>query len=117
MATVMTMVLYQIVKILTDVTGLASAYPQNFGPDVIGGLVDIKNIVPAEVFLVVVGVYMLEIIIMLASFVGSLEHGDDPLDKHYLIATNVLLGLTIFCACVLIIYFIFGKLIMTWEAP
>jgi len=117
MATIMVMVLYQIVKILTDVTGLASAYPQNFGPDVIGGLVDIKNILPVEIFVVVVGVYMIEIVVMLASFVGSLEYGDDPLDKYNLIASNVLMSLAIFAACVLIIYFIFRNLITVWGVP
>jgi len=114
MATIMVMVLFQITKILANVTGLAAAYPQNFGSEMLGGLVDIKNILPAEIFLVVVGIYMLEIVIMLASFVGSLEHGDDPLDKYYLIATNVLINLVIFSACVLIIYFIFKNLINVW---
>ena len=111
MATIMVMVLYQIVSILTNVTGLAEAYPQQLGPDVLGSVVDIKNIMPAEVFLVVVGVYMLEITIMLATFICSLQYGDDPLDKHYLIATNIVIGLCIFSFSVLLIYFIFKGLI------
>jgi len=111
MATIMVMVLYQIVSILTNVTGLAGAYPQQLGPDVLGGIVDIKNIMPVEVFLVVVGIYMLEITIMLASFINSLQYGDDPLDKHYLITTNIVIGLCIFSFSVLLIYFIFKGLI------
>jgi len=111
MATIMVMVLYQIVGILTNVTGLAQAYPQQLGPDVLGGIVDIKNIMPAEVFLVVVGIYMLEITIMLATFINSLQYGDDPLDKHYLISTNIIIGLCIFDFSVLLIYFIFKGLI------
>ena len=111
MATIMTMVLFQIEKLLSDVTGLSAAYPQNFSGDVLGSIVDIKNIMPAEVFLVVVGVYMLEIVLMLAVFIGSLEHGDDPLDKHQLIASNVFLCYTIFSVCVLFIFFIFRNLI------
>ncbi len=117
MATIIVMVLFQIVNILTNVTGLATAYPQSFAPEMLGSLVDIKNILPAEIFLVVVGVYMLEIVIMLASFVGTLEYGDDPLDKHYLIATNILLSLCIFTACILIIYFIFRNIITFWGVP
>jgi len=114
MATIMTMVLFQIEKLLTDVTGLSQAYPQNFGSDSLGGLVDIKHVMPAEIFLVVVGIYMLEIVLMLAIFIGSLEHGDDPLDKHQLIATNVFLCYFIFSASVLFIYFIFRNLIKFW---
>jgi len=114
MATIMTMVLFQIEKLLTDVTGLSQAYPQNFGSDSLGGLVDIKHVMPAEIFLVVVGIYMLEIVLMLAIFIGSLEHGDDPLDKHQLISTNVLLCYFIFSASVLFIYFIFRNLIKFW---
>ncbi len=69
---------------------------------------------PAEIFLVVVGIYMVEIIVMLAIFIGSLEYGDDPLDKHRLIANNVFLGYLIFSGCILFIYFIFRNLI-TFE--
>lgn len=111
MATIMIMVLFQIVSLLTNVTGLAGAYPQQLGPDVLEGLVDVKNIMPAEIFLVVVGIYMLEITIMLAMFITSLEYGDDPLDKHYLITTNVTISLCIFSFSVLLIYFIFRGII------
>lgn len=114
MATIMTMVLFQVEKLLADVTGLATAYPQNFNENVLGTMVDIKNVMPAEIFLVVVGVYMLEIVLMLAVFIGSLEHGDDPLDKHQLITTNVFLCYFMFSACVLVIYFIFRNLISFW---
>jgi hypothetical protein len=111
MATIMTMVLFQIEKLLGDVLGLSKAYPQSFEAGTLGGLVDIKNVMPAEIFLVVVGIYMLEIIVMLAIFIASLEHGNDPLDKHKLIATNVLFGFLIFSGCILFIYFIFRNLI------
>jgi len=117
MATIIVMVLVQIVRILTSVTGLASAYPGQFGPDVIGSLVDIKSIMPAEVFLIVVGIYMLEITMMLASFIDSIEYGDDPLDKHYLITTNLVISLCIFSFCILLIYFIFGGLISFIWTP
>lgn len=116
MATIMVMVLFQITSILTNITGLSEAYPQQLGPDVMGGLVDIKNILPAEVFLVVVGIYMIEITIMLASFICSLQHGDDPLDRHYLITTNLVIGLCIFSFSILLIYFIFKNLIgLMWA--
>jgi hypothetical protein len=111
MSTIMTMVLFEISRILTSVTGLAAAYPQNFAPDVLGTIVDVKNIMPGEAFLIVVGIYMIEIIVMLASFVGTLEHGDDPLDKYQLIATNILISMTIFTFSVLFMYFIFKGLI------
>jgi len=117
MATIMIMVLYQIVSILTGITGLAEAYPQQLGPDVLGGLVDIKNIMPAEMFLVVVGIYMLEITMMLAIFINSLQNGDDPLDKYYLISTNVAISLCIFSFSVLLIYFIFKGLINFMWIP
>jgi len=115
MSVIMTMVLFQIEKLLADVTGLSQAYPQSFEASTLGGFVDIKNVMPAELFLVVVGIYMLEIIVMLATFIGSLEHGDDPLDKHRLIATNVFLGYLIFSGCILVIYFIFRNLITFWA--
>ncbi len=118
MATIMIMVLFQIVNILANVTGLSGAYPDQLGPDVLGTIVDIKNIMPAEIFLVVVGIYMIEITVMLASFIDSLQYGDDPLDRHYLISTNLVIALCIFSFAILLIYFIFKGLIgFIWMEP
>ena len=116
MATIMTLVLFKIDQLLVDVTGLSTAYPENFSEDILGSMVDINNVMPAELFLVVVGVYMLEVVLMLAVFIGALEHGDDKLDKHKLITENVLICYVIFSVSVLFIYFIFRNLIMFWNA-
>ena len=93
------------------------AVPSLATPGLLESLVDIKNIVPAEIFLVIVGAYMLEVIILLSIFLATLEHGGDSLDKYSLITNGTLIGMTIFSFSILLIYFIFSGIIsMVWPA-
>jgi hypothetical protein len=85
-------------------------------PSFIETIVDVKRIIPAEVFLVIVGVYMLEVIILLSIFLSTLEHGGDPLEKYRLIARETVTGMLIFTFSILVIYFLFGGIIkMMWP--
>ncbi len=115
MATLMVMVLYQIASLLTQVTGLADR--PEFTPENLMFATDIKNILPAEAFLVCVGIYMLEVTIMLGYFVSTLEHGEDKFERYKLISQSVLISLGIFTFCLLLIYFTFAGLIQQVGKP
>jgi len=116
MATIMVMILAKIVFLLSSVTGLSSTLPQLQSPSFIESIVDIKKIIPAEVFLIIVGTYMLEVVILLSTFLSSLEHGGDTLEKYKLITNGTMTGMLIFTFSILIIYFIFGGIIkMMWP--
>jgi hypothetical protein len=116
MATIMVMVLFYIAKILVSVTGLSSAVPSLAAPGMLESLVDIKKIVPAETFLIIVGTYMLEVIVLLSIFLTRLEHGGDSLDGYRLVTTGVLIGMVIFSFSILLIYFIFSGIFgMVWP--
>ena len=116
MATIMVMILAQIVSILSSITGLSSTIPSLSSPGLIESIVDFKNILPAEIFLIIVGVYMIEIIVLLSIFLSTLEHGGDPLDKYRLIAYGTSLGTSIFTFSILLIYFIFGGILsIVWS--
>jgi hypothetical protein len=116
MATIMVMVLFNIAKILVTVTGLSNSMPALSQPSMLETLVDIKKIVPAETFLIIVGVYMLEVIILLTIFLTRLEHGGDSLDGYKMLTTGLLIGMAIFSFSILLIYFIFGGIFnMVWP--
>ena len=116
LATVMVMILAQIVSILSSVTGLTSVAPQLSNPTFLSSIVDVKKIIPAEIFLVIVGSYMLEVIILLSVFLSMLEHGGDPIEEHVLIARGTLTGMIIFSFSILLIYFVFGGMLkMVWS--
>jgi len=116
LATVMVMVLYRITMILASITGLAGSVPAISTPGLLEVIVDIKKIVPAEYLLVIVGTYMLEVVILLSTFLSTLKHGGDPLEKYRLMTKGVLTGTLIFSFSVLIIYFIFGGIIkLAWS--
>ncbi|MEM2175168.1 MAG: hypothetical protein QXI58_06070 [Candidatus Micrarchaeia archaeon] len=109
LATLMVMVLFQIASLLTSITGL-SQRPE-FTPENLMFATDIKNIIPAEAFLVCVGIYMLEVTFMLAYFSSTLEHGEDVFERYKLIAQSILISLGIFTFTILFIYFTFAGLI------
>ena len=113
MATIMVMVLFHISKILVSVTGLSNSIPALSTPSMLESLVDIKKIVPAEIFLVIVGAYMLEVIILLSIFLTRLEHGGDPLDFYKSLTIGLLIGMTIFSFSILLIYFMFSGILGT----
>ncbi len=115
LATLMVMVLFQIASLLTNITGL-SQRPE-FTPENLMLAVDIKNVIPAEVFLVCVGIYMLEVTFMLAYFISTLEHGEDVFERYKLISQSTLISLGIFTFTILLIYFTFAGLLPTISVP
>ena len=117
LATVMIMVLYKMTLILASITGLAGSSSAFSGTGLLDSIIDMKNIIPVEVFTIIVGVYMLEVIVLISIFLSTLEHGGDPLEKYRLIANGSLVGVVMFSFCILLIYFIFGAIIkLAWPA-
>lgn len=116
LATVMIMVLYKMTLILASITGLAGSSSAFSGTGLLDSIIDIKNIIPVEVFTIIVGVYMLEVIVLISIFLSTLEHGGDPLEKYRSIANGSLIGVVMFSFCILLIYFIFGAIIkLAWS--
>lgn len=109
LATLMVMVLFQIASLLTNITGLSNR--PEFTPENLMFATDFKNIIPAEAFLICVGIYMIEVTFLLAYFISSLEHGEDQFERYKLIAQSILISLGIFTFCLLLIYFTFAGMI------
>lgn len=110
LAGLLTSVLVQISQLLATLTGLSGQSPFS-QPNLLGVLVDIKNIVPIEYFVIIVGVYMIEVVITLAMFLSALQYGEDPLEKHKLIANGLFRGMLIFSAVSLFTYVAFSGLV------
>lgn len=75
------------------------------------GSMEIENMLPIETLVLVVGIYMIEMLVMLNIFIVRLERGEDRIEIEYNIATSLLKGAAIFTITFLLVYFVFGGLI------
>jgi len=75
------------------------------------GTFAMEDVMPVEVFLIVVGVYMISTLVTLSVFIVRLEHGDDWVEMQYLISNNLLKGAAIFTFVLLMVHFVFGAMI------
>jgi hypothetical protein len=66
------------------------------------GMVNIEKVIPATIFQLVVGIYMLEIVVTLNYFLNGIKNGFDKTTRNVLIGKGVLMGL-IFYSIVLVI--------------
>ena len=101
-----------LIMILSFVAKLLLKLPMLEGTEVpfIPGI-RITDIMPIEVFLLVVGVYMIEVLVSLSIFTVQLEKGNDWVEMQHCIGTNLLRGGVIFTIVLLLIYFVFRGLI------
>ncbi len=97
-----------LVRILIYISDLFKSFPIE---DVKNLPLSIENIMPLEIFVIVVGIYMIEVLISLSVFSVRIEKGDDNIEIQYSIATSLMRGALIFTATVLIIFFVLGRLI------
>jgi len=71
----------------------------------------IEAIMPIEMMIIIVGVYMVELIISINIFKVQIERGNDLIEIGYSIGMNLLSGALIFTLAVVIIQFGLGALI------
>jgi Flp pilus assembly protein TadB len=68
------------------------------------------NITPFE-FIFIVGIYLIETCFILASFINSIESGEDPIGKYNITGYALLMGFVVFGACLFATLAFFGPLI------
>jgi len=102
-----------LIMILLFVANLFTAMPvsEEVGSVPFLGTFTMEDVMPIEVFLIVVGVYMISTLVTLSVFIVRLEYGDDWVEMQYLISNNLLKGAAIFTFVLLIVHFVFGAMI------
>lgn len=101
-----------LIKLLAYIVELFATLPmdETGGVPFFGDLA-LEDIIPIEVFVIVVGTYMVEMLALLSIFIVRLERGEDWVEMEYNIATSLIRGGAIFTVVFLLIYFLFGALI------
>jgi len=102
-----------LIMLLAYIAGIFTTLPttEETGSIPFFGEITLDKIMPMEIFIIVVGVYMIEMLVMLSIFTVRLDHGEDWIEMEYTIAINLIRGGVIFTAVFLLIYFVFGGLI------
>jgi len=78
-------------------------------------MINVNRLMPIHIFQLIVGIYMTEVVIMLAIFLSTIEHGGDELLKKYSIGKLLLLGTVIYTGVILLVYSSFISLMPIVE--
>jgi hypothetical protein len=110
LAALLSLVLYNVSLFFVTITGISSNLPigDNTLLQVLG---DIKRIVPIEWLTVIVGAYMVEVLLSLAVLVSTLRFGEDPIEKHKLIAKSLFMGMMVFTIVGVIVFIAFRGIV------
>ncbi len=74
------------------------------------GMFQVSNTLPLDVFQIIVGVYMLEVVIISSSLAAQIKYGDDKLQILHNIATLLLPAILVYLAVSLITTFLFSSI-------
>ena len=62
------------------------------------GLFQVSNTLPLDVFQIIVGIYLIEVIVITAILISKIEYGEDSLKAQEAIGNMLLTGLLIYFA-------------------
>jgi hypothetical protein len=91
---------------LTDQGGLMGA-----GGSILGSLIKINDIMPIYVFQLIVGIYMIEVVVMLGSFTSTIRNGDENVMKKNNIGKKLLISTLIYSAVLIFMFLLFNSVI------
>ncbi|MFH1431978.1 MAG: hypothetical protein ABIG84_02060 [archaeon] len=77
------------------------------------GLVNMRNVMPPTILLLIVGVYLLELIVLLSYFSNGIEHGFDEINRDMLTVKSMFIGMSIFSGLVIMALWLFGSFVYT----
>ncbi len=103
-----------VLGVLVKISGILSEFSGQLGFSTSGvdvsslSLVDINNALPAPVFQIIVGVYLVVTVVILASFVDGIENGINYISRSWAISRMVLPITLIYVAISALVYLIVG---------
>jgi hypothetical protein len=108
-----------IMQILTALKGaiekiqgsLVSAGPAGLaGGGILTSIINVDKMIPVHGFQLIVGIYMIEVVSMLAIFLSIIKHGEEDLLRRYNLGKLLLLSTTIYSITLIVIYSMFTAL-------
>ncbi|MFW6196968.1 MAG: hypothetical protein ACOC5D_06520, partial [Thermoplasmatota archaeon] len=59
------------------------------------------NMIPAPIFTLIIGIYLIEILLIINYFTAGINHGSDSIERRYSIAVTLPIGLLVYTICTL----------------
>lgn len=81
------------------------------GSTALGSVMDIGNIMPVSVFQLIVGIYMIEVVVMLSIFLSTIRYGEESVIRRYNIGKKLIISTLIYSAVLIFIYLLFNSVI------
>ena len=109
-----------VMKMLVEFSGFLSKFQLGLeeggafgaaGSTALGSIIDVGNIMSVSVFQLIVGIYMIEVVVMLAIFLSTIKHGEESLVKKYNIGKKLLISTIIYSAVLIFIYLLFNSVV------
>ena len=76
----------------------------DIGGTMFSSIININKIIPIHFFQIVVGIYMIEIVSMIAIFLSMIEFGEENLMRKYNLGKMLLMGTAIYSVAVILLY-------------
>ncbi len=81
------------------------------GGGVFNSIIAIDQIIPVHYFQIIVGIYMIEIVIMLSMFLGKIEHGEEKIQRNYDLGKTLMTAFVIYSITVIVLYLILTSIV------
>jgi len=81
------------------------------GNEVFGSILKVNQIIPVYIFQLIVGIYLIEVLTMIAIFESIIKNGDEKLLMKYSLGKMLMYGTVIYSGVLMLIYFSFKALI------
>ncbi len=78
-------------------------------------MVNMKNVMPPTILLLIVGIYLIELVVLLSYFANGIEHGFDQINRDMLTVKNMAIAMLLFSGLVLLSLGLFGSFIYTLD--
>ncbi len=78
-------------------------------------MVNMKNVMPPTILLLIVGIYLIELVVLLSYFANGIEHGFDQINRDMLTVKNMAIAMLLFSGLVLLSLGLFGSFIYSLD--
>jgi len=97
-------------------TDLLGGGPAGFaGGSILTSIINLDKMMPVHIFQMVVGIYLIEVIAMLAMFLSKIQHGEETLMRNYNTGKMIVLGSAVYILIVILLYTTFEGIMPVME--
>jgi len=74
-----------------------------------GSFFDVANAIPAEMMQMVVGIYVIQVTVLLSMLINGVENGKDEVYRNNMIGKNLIVSIIVYSIALIMGVFLFGR--------